>query len=88
MSVDPGYKIIIDQNENDNRLPYTHHLDISISREYNLDPIVIQTGFSVYNLYNNRNISHKRYNPYNSYLTMTDVETFGITPTGFIKIRF
>ena len=88
MSVDPGYKIIIDQNENENRLPYTHHLDISISREYNLDPIVIQTGFSVYNLYNNRNISHKRYNPYNSYLTMTDVETFGITPTGFIKIRF
>ena len=88
MSVDPGYKIIIDQNVNDNRLPYTHHLDISISREYNLHPIIIQTGLSVYNLYNKSNISHKRYNPYSSYLTMTNVETFGITPTGFIKIRF
>ena len=66
----------------------TNHLDISISREYNLDPIIIQTGFSIYNLYNKRNISHKRYNPYNNYLTMTNVETFGITPTGFIKIRF
>ena len=88
MSVDPGYKIVINQNGNDNRLPFIHHLDISISKQYNLNPIEVQTGFSIYNIYNKKNISHKRYNPYNDYLTMNDITMFGITPTGFIKIRF
>ena len=88
MSIVSGFKIIINQNENKERLPFVHHLDISISKQYDLKSIKAQIGFSIYNIYNKNNISHKRYNPYNDDLTMKNITTFGITPSGFIKIHF
>ena len=88
MFIIPGYEIMTTDNKNEQRLPTTHHLDISISKQMILKDISIQSGISIYNLYNKRNISHKRYNPYLNQLTVKDILMFGVTPTIFIKIIF
>ena len=81
-------QIIISSGRNESRLPSTHHLDVSLSKTWWVSIAKIHTGLSIYNLYDRNNISHKRYNPYKSELTMTDVAMFGITPTIFLKISF
>ena len=86
--INPGYQIFISDKKNEKRLPPIHHLDISLSKKWNLKKVFIQTGISIYNLYNKKNISHKQYNPYFNQLKTQDIAMFGITPTGFIKIGF
>ena len=81
-------QIIISSHRNESRLPPIHHLDVSLSKTWGVSIAKIHTGLSIYNLYDRDNISHKRYNPYKSELTMTDVAMFGITPTIFLKISF
>ena len=81
-------QIIISSDRNESRLPPIHHLDVSLSKTWMFSIAKIHTGLSIYNLYNRNNISHKRYNPYKSELTMTDVAMFGITPTIFLQISF
>ena len=81
-------QIIIPSGRNESRLPPIHHLDVSLSKTWRVSIAKIHTGISIYNLYNRNNISHKRYNPYKSDLTMTDVAMFGITPTIFLQISF
>ena len=83
-----GNEIIIASGRNESRLPLIHHLDVSLSKTWGVSIAKIHTGLSIYNLYDRNNISHKRYNPYKSVLTMTDVAMFGITPTIFLKISF
>ena len=81
-------QIIISSDRNESRLPPIHHLDVSFSKTWVVSIAKIHTGLSIYNLYDRNNISHKRYNPYTSELTMTDVAMFGITPTIFLQISF
>jgi len=81
-------QIIISSHRNESRLPPIHHLDVSLSKTWGVSIAKIHTGLSIYNLYDRNNISHKRYNPYKSELTMTDVAMFGITPTIFLQISF
>ena len=81
-------QIIISSDRNESRLPPIHHLDVSFSKTWVVSIAKIHTGLSIYNLYDRNNISHKRYNPYTSELTMTDVVMFGITPTIFLQISF
>ena len=81
-------QIIISSDRNESRLPSIHHLDVSLSKTWGGSVAKFHTGLSIYNLYDRNNISHKRYNPYKSELTMTDVAMFGITPTIFLKISF
>ena len=42
-------------------------------------------GLSIYNIYNRKNVSHKRYNPYASDSIISDVIMLGITPTLFVQ---
>ena len=90
MYVEPGtgYNIIINQNQNQMRLPPIHHLDISISKTWELSPLVLNVSFSIYNIYNKNNYSHKRYNPYTSQLSVSNVSMLGITPSVNLKISF
>ena len=88
MYVNSGYQILTTGNQNNERLDSIHHLDVSISRTWQVSPAVIHTGLSIYNLYDQWNISHKRYNPYTTQLAVTDVAMFGITPMAFVKISF
>ena len=88
VDVATGNEIIIVSGRNESRLPPIHHLDVSLSKTWRVSIAKIHTGLSIYNLYDRNNISHKRYNPYKSELTMTDVAMFGITPTIFLQISF
>jgi len=63
-------------------------LDIGISKSWKISPVVIDVGFSIYNIYNKNNVSHKRYNPYTSQLSVSNISMFGMTPSVNIKISF
>ena len=80
--------ISILRERNGERLNPIHHLDISVSKLWNAKSVRLHSGISVYNVYNQNNTSHVRYNPYTTSLTTTDVTMFGITPTVFIQISF
>ena len=90
MYVEPGsgYGITIIGDQNNKKLDAVHHLDISISRSMEVYSAIIDIGCSIYNVYNQNNISHKRYNPYTSELSVTNVSMFGVTPNAYIKVRF
>ena len=89
IDIDNQEKIIqLSNNINKERLNPIHHLDISIAKTWFISKIKIYSGLSIYNLYNKNNISHRRYNPYTSTLSSSDVSMFGITPTLFLKIKF
>ena len=88
ISVGPGYNIIVSENKNNENLGTSHHLDISANKSIKFTKFGIDVGCSVYNLYNNKNISHKRYNPYTQGISIKDIAMFGITPSFFIKATF
>ena len=50
--------------------------------------VLFNLGFSIYNVYNNENISHKRFNPYTSQLSVSNVFMLGITPSINLKASF
>ena len=81
-----GYTIKSTGEINEERLPHIHHLDVAISKAWMVKSILFNLGLSVYNIYNKNNISHKRYNPYTSQLSISDVFMFGITPSINLKI--
>ena len=83
-----GFTINTTGRVNEERLPPVHHLDIAISRSWKVKSFLIDLGLSVYNIYNKKNISHKRYNPYTSQLSMSDVSMFGVTPSINLKMSF
>ena len=70
---------------NKERLNPVHHLDISISKKYIFKRLQLDAGLSIYNVYNRKNVSHKRYNPYTSGNIISEVIMLGITPTLFIQ---
>jgi len=88
ISVNDSYQISYHSKINEERLPSIHHLDISISKKVTLQSIHLHSGFSIYNVYNKNNFSHRRYNPYTPAISMTDVTLFGVTPTFFLKVNF
>ena len=83
-----GYTINSTEEINEERLPYIHHLDVAISREWMFRSVLFNLGFSIYNVYNKNNISHKRYNPYTPQLSVSNVFMLGITPSINLKVSF
>ena len=83
-----GYEIFTKENYNSKRIKNSHHLDISITKSLYISQVTMDIGFSIYNLYNRKNINHKRYNPYTGTLSISDVAMFGITPSIYTKISF
>ena len=77
--------IFTPETRNRERLKPVHHLDISISKNYVVDRLRLNAGVSIYNIYNKKNTSHKRYNPYTGGNIISDVFMLGITPTFFIQ---
>ena len=72
---------------NNKKLPPTHHLDFSVSKKFKINRFEVNAGLSIYNVFNKKNISHKRYNPYSSGKIISDVVMLGMTPTFFIEIN-
>ena len=83
-----GYTINSIGGINEERLPHIHHLDVAISREWMFRSVLFSFGFSIYNVYNKNNISHKRYNPYTPQLSESNVFMLGITPSINLKVSF
>ena len=83
-----GYDISVISNRNLRRLPSTHHMDVNISKSIQNSIVNIDFGCSIYNIYNKNNISHKRYNPYTTNLSIAEVAMFGITPNAYVRLRF
>ena len=71
---------------NKERLQPVHHLDLSAVKTYKIKKIRLETGISIYNVYNKKNISHKKYNPFNNKQIVSDVIMLGFTPTFFIQL--
>ena len=88
INITTDFKVDITQGKkNTTRLPPSHHLDVSISKDFNLKYFNINSGLSIYNIYNRKNISHKRYNPFSSGGIISNVMMLGITPTIFFEIN-
>ena len=83
-----GYEIFSKGDYNNERVKSSHHLDISLVKSLEMSKVQIELGFSIYNLYNKKNIAHKRYNPFSRELSIKDISMFGITPSIFAKISF
>ena len=88
INITTDFKVDITQGKkNTTRLPPSHHLDVSISKDFSLKYFNINSGLSIYNIYNRKNISHKRYNPFSSGRIISNVMMLGITPTIFFEIN-
>ena len=83
-----GYEIFSKGKYNNERVQSSHHFDISLVKDIEVSKVGIELGFSIYNLYNKKNIAHKRYNPFSRELSIKDISMFGITPSIFTKISF
>ena len=73
---------------NSSRLPDSHRLDVSIVRNSTWVGLKWEYGLSLFNVYNNKYISHKRYtfSSQEADILVNDIEIMGITPTVFLKI--
>ncbi|MEA2062818.1 MAG: TonB-dependent receptor, partial [Gemmatimonadota bacterium] len=73
-------------DKNAYRLPGYHRLDFSISRKFETDTAEFALGFSIFNLYNNKNIWYRKYDLDTVPVAVTDVTMLGITPTVYFQI--
>lgn len=73
---------------NSARLPDSHRLDMSILRNSTWAGLKWEYGLSLFNVYNNKYISHKRYtfSSQDTDILVNNVEIMGVTPTLFLKI--
>ena len=72
---------------NSSRLPFVQRVDVSITKHFILFSMNWEMGLSVFNLFNRKNISHKKYiTVENSEIEITDVEMLGFTPTFHFRL--
>jgi ferric enterobactin receptor len=72
--------------KNGYRLPAYHRLDLGLSRNFYTDSNKWVVGFSVFNLYNNKNVWYRQFDLDTQPITVTDVKMLGFTPTIFMQI--
>lgn len=72
-------------NKNSLRLPNYHRLDISLNYDFNLGKSKGNTGISVFNVYNRKNVWYKQYDVIEGDLIETNVSLLGLTPSIFIN---
>jgi ferric enterobactin receptor len=82
-------------SKNSLRLPDYHRFDISVNYKLFLGSYddkdrreIGYIGFSIFNLYNHKNIWYKEYNIVNSKVIETNVTYLGITPNLTISLKF
>ncbi|WP_020526438.1 TonB-dependent receptor domain-containing protein [Flexithrix dorotheae] len=71
------------------RLPDYHRLDLSMSVDLHLSQRTkLNTGISMFNVYNRKNIWYKEFEVSEDEVITTDVTLIGITPTLFLNLSF
>ena len=82
------YTFFAPQNRNSERLPSIKKMDFSVSYLFDYKWIKGKAGFSVFNLFDNKNVWHRYFKITNGKLTPVDVYMIGFTPTLFAEINF
>ena len=72
--------------KNTYRLPDYHRLDLSLSRKYESENFVWNAGLSIYNAYNQNNVSYRDYDLDVNPIIVSDLLMLGFTPTLSIKV--
>ena len=96
----PNNNLMIRENENANytlvadvgtrnskRLPIVHRIDMSLTRSLRLLAKNWDIGISIFNLFNQRNISHRSYNLTADPFIATDIVMLGLTPTLSVRLE-
>ena len=96
----PNNNLMIRENENANytlvadvgtrnskRLPIVHRIDMSLTRSLRLLAKNWDIGISIFNLFNQRNISHRFYNLTADPFITTDIVMLGLTPTLSVRLE-
>lgn len=73
--------------KNGSRLPDYNRVDISISRQWKSENGITEGGISLYNMFNNKNISYRDYDLDVSPIIASDVNMLGFTPTIFVNFK-
>ena len=73
--------------KNGSRLPDYHRADINISRQWKSEYGITEGGISLYNMFNNKNISYRDYDLDVSPIIATDINMLGFTPTIFVNFK-
>ena len=74
--------------KNGSRLPAYHRLDLSAHYLYNLGSYDVDFGFSVFNLYNRRNVWYREYNFTEKPPVISEIRYLGMTPNLSVDIKF
>jgi ferric enterobactin receptor len=82
------YEYIHVSDKNSLRLPAYHRLDLAASYTWKGRKTEQSLSFSVFNLYNRKNIWYKEFEIEQDVLTVTDVVLLGITPNISFRISF
>ncbi len=81
------YYYVLQGKRNQKRLPPLHWLELAINKKIIIGKINGEVNLSLFNVYNQRNISYRRYEYWKSPITITDVAMIGFTPSINIKIQ-
>ncbi len=82
------YFYVLQGKKNQYRLPPLHWLELAINKKITIGKISGEINLSIFNVYNQRNISYRRYEYWKSPITITDVAMIGFTPSLNIKLEF
>jgi ferric enterobactin receptor len=82
------YNYIHVSEKNSYRLPDYHHLDISASYNWKGFKAENVLSFSVFNVYNRKNVWYKEFNINENEVTVTDMNLLGFTPNISFTVKF
>ncbi len=76
------------QPRNQERLPATHQLDVSINYNFDFRYVNGAAGISIFDFYNQQNVWYRDYFFNEGNLQVVETIMFGITPTFFLQLKF
>ena len=82
------YFYVLKGKRNQYRLPPIHWLELAVSKIITIGKINGEVNLSIFNVYNQRSVSYRRYEFWKSPVTITDVSMIGFTPSINIKFNF
>lgn len=82
------YYYVLQGKRNQKRLPALHWLELAINKKIIRGKINGEINLSLFNVYNQRSISYRRYEYWKSPGSVTDVAMIGFTPSINIKLNF
>ncbi len=75
-------------DKNDARLVPYHRLDVGVSYRDQIRSTRVEMGFSVFNVYNRKNVWYRKYNLISTPILVRDIRMLGITPNLYFKVDF